>query len=98
MAHFWYLPTVPLVDALLLGVVLPLAAGPNGAMYNVNADAAAGAVAAAIGALFLVYTFSWEGTHREAVWLAIGRTGAFAVAAGCIGGLLGDWRNRADRS
>jgi acetylglutamate kinase len=35
-------------------VVLPLAAGPNGAMYNVNADAAAGAVAAAIGALKLV--------------------------------------------
>ena len=83
------------VLALLFpGYAAARVAGRNGLLHGLLT----GLCAAAVGALFLVYTFSWEGTHREAVWLAIGRTGAFAVAAGCIGGLLGDWRNRADRS
>jgi hypothetical protein len=69
-------------------------AGRNGLLHGLLT----GLCAAAVGALFLVYTFSWEGTHREAVWFAIGRAGGLAVAAGCIGGLLGDRRNRGDRS
>jgi putative membrane protein (TIGR04086 family) len=83
-----------LLALLFPGYAAARVAGRNGLLHGLLT----GLCAAAIGALFLVYTFSWEGTHREAVWFAIGRTGGLAVAAGCIGGLLGDWRNRGDRS
>ncbi len=55
-----------------------------------------GVVASGISAVFLLYTFSWEGSNREAVWLAIVKVTAFGIAMGSLGGLLGDWRNRSN--
>ncbi len=83
------------VLALLFpGYAAARVAGSNGLVHGLLT----GLCAAAVSALFLVYTFSWEGTHREAAWFAIARTAGLAVAAGCVGGLLGDWRNRSNRS
>lgn len=49
----------------LVPVVAPLALGPDGAVYNVNADTAAGALAAALGARKLVYLTDVEGVLRD---------------------------------
>lgn len=45
--------------------VAPLAAGPDGGMVNVNADAVAGSVAAAVGATKLVYMTNVEGLYGD---------------------------------
>jgi acetylglutamate kinase len=44
-------------------VVAPIARGEDGEVYNVNADAAAGALAAALGAKKLVYLTDVEGLY-----------------------------------
>jgi putative membrane protein (TIGR04086 family) len=85
---------IGLLALLFPGYAAARIAGRNGLLHGLLT----GACAAGVGALFLVYTFSWEGTYREAVWLAIARTAGLAVVAGCVGGLLGDWRNRSHRN
>ena len=42
-----------------------MAAGPEGQPYNVNADAAAGSLAAALGAEKLVYLTDVEGLYAD---------------------------------
>ncbi|MEX0756623.1 MAG: acetylglutamate kinase, partial [Acidimicrobiia bacterium] len=58
-----------LIDRLLadglVPVVAPIALGPEGDVYNVNADTAAGALAAALGARKLVYLTDVEGVLRD---------------------------------
>lgn len=49
----------------LVPVVAPIALGPEGAVYNVNADTAAGALAAALGARKLVYLTDTEGVLAD---------------------------------
>jgi len=46
-------------------VVAPLARGADGHTYNLNADTAAGALAAALGAAKLVYLTDVEGLYRD---------------------------------
>jgi len=50
----------------LVPVVAPIALGPEGGVYNVNADTAAGALAAALGARKLVYLTDVEGVLSDA--------------------------------
>jgi acetylglutamate kinase len=54
-----------LTDKGLVPVVATVAAGPGGQPYNVNADAAAGALAAALGAEKLVYLTDVEGLYAH---------------------------------
>jgi acetylglutamate kinase len=54
-----------LTDKGLVPVVATVAAGPGGQPYNVNADAAAGALAAALGAEKLVYLTDVEGLYAD---------------------------------
>jgi acetylglutamate kinase len=57
------------IDRLLtegfVPVVAPIALGPDGDVYNVNADTAAGALAAALGARKLVYLTDVEGVLAD---------------------------------
>ncbi len=46
-------------------VVAPLARGEDGRTYNLNADTAAGALAAALGAAKLIYLTDVEGLYRD---------------------------------
>jgi acetylglutamate kinase len=55
-----------LVAAGRLPVVAPLASGPGGGWLNVNADAAAAAIAAAVGAHRLLFLTDVEGVADEA--------------------------------
>ena len=50
----------------LVPVVAPIALGPEGGVYNVNADTAAGALASALGARKLVYLTDVEGVLSDA--------------------------------
>jgi acetylglutamate kinase len=54
-----------LTGAGLIPVIATVAAGPDGQPYNVNADAAAGAVAGALGAEKLVYLTDVEGLYAD---------------------------------
>lgn len=54
-----------LQDQGYVPVVAPLARGEDGHVYNVNADTAAGALAAAIGASKLVFLTDVEGLYRD---------------------------------
>ncbi|HJW60638.1 MAG TPA: acetylglutamate kinase [Actinomycetota bacterium] len=54
-----------LTDKGLVPVVATVAAGPEGQPYNVNADAAAGSLAAALGAEKLVYLTDVEGLFAD---------------------------------
>lgn len=54
-----------LTGAGLIPVIATVAAGPDGQPYNVNADAVAGALAAALGAEKLVYLTDVEGLYRD---------------------------------
>jgi len=65
-------------------------AGRNGVLHGLLTGVAASAVCA----LFLMLTFSWEGSYREAVWFAIAKVIVLGVVLGSLGGLLGDWRTR----
>ncbi len=56
---------VALQDEGYVPVVAPLARGGDGRAYNVNADTAAGALAAALGAGKLVYLTDVEGLYRD---------------------------------
>ncbi len=49
----------------LVPVVAPIALGPDGAVYNCNADTATGAISAALGAQKLVYLTDVEGVYRD---------------------------------
>lgn len=82
-----------LLALLFPGYAAARIAGRNGLLHGVLT----GVCVAAAGALFLVYTFSWEGSQRETVWVAIARTAVLAVLMGGLGGWLGEWRNRARR-
>ena len=53
-----------LQDQGYVPVIAPLARGEDGHVYNVNADTAAGALAAAIGAKKLVYLTDVDGLYR----------------------------------
>ena len=60
--------TDPIRDLLNQGVVpvlAPLARGSDGHDYNINADTAAGALAAALGARKLIYLTDVEGLYRD---------------------------------
>ena len=46
-------------------IVAPIARGEDGKTYNLNADTAAGALAAALGASKLVYLTDVEGLYRD---------------------------------
>lgn len=65
-------------------------AGRNGLLHGLLT----GVGASVVSALFMMLTFSWEGTYPQAVWLAIARITAFGLILGSLGGLLGEWRNR----
>ena len=54
-----------LLDRGVVPVVAPLARGANGTHYNVNADTAAGALAAALEARKLIYLTDVEGLYRD---------------------------------
>ena len=54
-----------LVDDGFVPVVAPLGRGDDGKSYNINADTAAGALAAAIGAAKLIYLTDVEGLYRD---------------------------------
>ena len=54
-----------LLDSGFVPVVAPLGRGDDGAVYNVNADAAAGAIASALEAEKLVYLTDVEGLYRD---------------------------------
>ena len=54
-----------LQDQGYVPVVAPLARGIDGAVYNLNADTAAAALAAALGAAKLVYLTDVEGLYRD---------------------------------
>ena len=56
---------VALLDRGFVPVVAPLARGEDGDVYNVNADAAACAIAVAMGAAKLVYLTDVEGLYRD---------------------------------
>ncbi len=60
---------VPLLDLLLgagyIPVIATIGSGEAGAVYNINADVAAGAVAGAMGAGMLVYMSDVEGVCRD---------------------------------
>lgn len=79
-----------LLAVLFPGYVAARIAGRNGVWHGLLT----GAVAAAVSALFLMLTFSWEGSHREVVWFAIAKVTALGLVLGGLGGLLGDWRRR----
>ncbi len=49
----------------LVPVVAPIALGPDGSVYNCNADTATGAISAALGAQKLVYLTDVEGVYRD---------------------------------
>ena len=53
-----------LQDREFVPVIAPLARGEDGEVYNVNADAAAGALAAALGAKKLIFLTDVEGLYR----------------------------------
>lgn len=55
-----------LLDAEMVPVVAPLAAGADGQVYNVNADTVARAVAEALGASELLLVTNTGGVRREA--------------------------------
>ena len=60
--------TGPICDLLNRGMVpvlAPLARGTDGHDYNINADTAAGALAAALGARKLIYLTDVEGLYRD---------------------------------
>jgi acetylglutamate kinase len=57
---------VALLDRGFVPVVAPLARGEDGEVYNVNADAAASAIAVAMGASKLVYLTDVEGLYGDA--------------------------------
>ena len=57
---------VALIDRGFVPIVAPLARGEDGEVYNVNADAAAAAIAVAMGASKLVYLTDVEGLYRDA--------------------------------
>ena len=54
-----------LLDDGLVPVVAPIAAGPDGRTYNVNADTAAAAIAGALDAAKLVYLTDVEGVYAD---------------------------------
>lgn len=54
-----------MLDQGLVPVIAPLARGEDGHAYNLNADTAAGAIAAALGAKKLVYLTDVEGLYRD---------------------------------
>ncbi|MHB8464833.1 MAG: acetylglutamate kinase [Acidimicrobiales bacterium] len=54
-----------LLDQGLIPVVATIGADPSGQAHNVNADTAAGAIAAALGAAKLIYLTDVEGLRRD---------------------------------
>lgn len=58
-------PIRDLLDRGLVPVLAPLARGADGHDYNINADTAAGALAAALGARKLIYLTDVEGLYRD---------------------------------
>lgn len=54
-----------LIGEGLVPVVAPIARGPGGKVYNVNADTAAAALARGLGAQKLVYLTDVEGVYRD---------------------------------
>ncbi|MCE2530473.1 MAG: acetylglutamate kinase [Acidimicrobiia bacterium] len=58
-------PIHNLLEQGVVPVVAPLAHGPDGNDYNINADTAAGALAAALEARKLIYLTDVEGLYRD---------------------------------
>jgi acetylglutamate kinase len=73
-------PVEALLDAGKVPVVATVARGEEGGVYNVNADLAAAALAAALGAAKLVVLTNVEGLYAD--WPAGARTGAKDSPAG----------------
>ncbi|MGI8518968.1 MAG: acetylglutamate kinase [Acidimicrobiia bacterium] len=53
-----------LLEAGMVPVIAPLATGPEGKVYNLNADVAAASIAIALGAQKLIYLTDVEGVRR----------------------------------
>ena len=84
-----------LTDAGLIPVVATIAAGPAGQPYNVNADAVAGAMAAALGAEKLVYLSDVEGLYADVAdpgsllrQTSLAQLEALLAAGGCQAGMI----------
>ncbi|HVZ38594.1 MAG TPA: acetylglutamate kinase [Candidatus Kapabacteria bacterium] len=80
-----------LLSAGLLPVLAPLGIGEDGTAYNINADLAAGAVAAALDASVLLYMSNVDGVMANGVKLdalsesrALGMIAAKTIAGGMI--------------
>jgi acetylglutamate kinase len=54
-----------LIAGGFIPVIAPMGAGTDGQVYNINADHAAGAIAAALGAAKLVYLTDVEGLYED---------------------------------
>lgn len=82
-----------LVALLFPGYLAARLAGALGLLHGLLT----GLCVALLGSLFLLYTFSWEGSHQQAVVVGIARTVVVAVVFSALGGVLGEWRNRRNR-
>jgi acetylglutamate kinase len=58
-------PVTDLIDEGLIPVIAPIGRGPQGESYNVNADTAAGEIAAALHAEKLVFLTDVKGIMRD---------------------------------
>ncbi len=78
-----------LAGSEIIPVVAPIGAGPDGETYNINADVAAGAIAAAVGARRLLMLTDVVGVldadGRLLPWLTVARAREL-IAAGVISG------------
>ncbi len=86
---------VPFINLLLnngmMPVIAPIGVGDNGVMYNINADLAAGSVAAALKAEKLVYLSDIEGVivNKKLVSTLTKKEGEAMIADGSIfGGMI----------
>jgi len=83
-----------LLALLFPGYAAARIAGHNGVLHGLLT----GVGISAVSAIFLTLTFSWEGSYREAIWFAILKIAVLGLFTGCLGGLVGDWRNRQERT
>lgn len=79
-----------LLTLLFPGYVAARIAEETGLIHGLLTGVGAGT----ISMIFLIYTFSWEGTDRNVVWLAMVKVVVISIAAGALGGFLGEKRNR----
>ncbi|HFD15432.1 MAG TPA: acetylglutamate kinase [Rhodospirillales bacterium] len=81
-----------LAGSEIIPVVAPIGAGPEGETYNINADVAAGAIAAAVGARRLLMLTDVAGVldadGRLLPWLTVSRARALMAEGVISGGMI----------